>query len=41
MTILYITEDGITDHIGRAQVAPYLLGLARLGFDIHILSAEK
>ena len=41
MTILYITFDGVTDHIGRSQVAPYVLGLARLGFKIHILSAEK
>lgn len=41
MTILYLTQNGITDHIGRSQVAPYVLGLARLGFDIHVLSAEK
>lgn len=41
MTILYITQNGITDHIGRSQVAPYVLGLARLGFPIHVLSAEK
>jgi glycosyltransferase involved in cell wall biosynthesis len=41
MTILYITLDGVTDHIGRAQVAPYLMGLAQRGHDIHVLSAEK
>lgn len=41
MTILYITENGITDHIGRSQVAPYVLGLAREGYKIHVLSAEK
>lgn len=41
MTVLYITQNGITDHIGRSQVAPYVLGLARLGFRIHVLSAEK
>src|SRR5271166_4926417 len=41
MTILYITFNGITDHIGRSQVAPYVLGLAHRGFKIHILSAEK
>ena len=41
MTVLYITENGITDHIGRSQVAPYILGLANLGFKIHVLSAEK
>ncbi|MBV8686762.1 MAG: glycosyltransferase [Alphaproteobacteria bacterium] len=40
-TILYLTQDGITDHIGQAQIAPYLMGLARLGHSIHIVSAEK
>lgn len=38
---LYLTQDGITDHIGQAQIAPYLVGLARLGHSIHIVSAEK
>lgn len=41
MSILYITQNGITDHIGRSQVAPYVIGLAREGFKIHVLSAEK
>lgn len=41
MTVLYITQNGVTDHIGRSQVAPYVLGLARQGFRIHVLSAEK
>ncbi|MBX9815533.1 MAG: hypothetical protein A4S12_11850 [Proteobacteria bacterium SG_bin5] len=41
MTILYITQNGITDHIGQAQVAPYLLGLAARGYRLHVLSAEK
>jgi len=40
MAILYITQNGITSHIGRSQVAPYLLGLARSGFVIKLLSAE-
>jgi len=40
-SILYITQNGITDHIGRSQVAPYVLGLARKGYGIHVLSAEK
>lgn len=39
--VLYITHDGITDHIGRSQIAPYLLGLAARGYSIHVLSAEK
>ena len=38
---LYLTQDGITDHIGQAQIAPYILGLARAGHDIHVVSAEK
>jgi glycosyltransferase involved in cell wall biosynthesis len=38
---LYLTQDGITDHIGQAQVAPYILGLAARGHDIHVVSAEK
>jgi glycosyltransferase involved in cell wall biosynthesis len=41
MTVLYITQNGVTDHIGRSQVAPYVLGLARRGYHIHVLSAEK
>ena len=41
MSVLYITQNGVTDHIGRSQVAPYVLGLARQGFKIHVLSAEK
>jgi glycosyltransferase involved in cell wall biosynthesis len=39
--VLYLTQDGITDHIGQAQIAPYLIGLARLKHRIHIVSAEK
>jgi glycosyltransferase involved in cell wall biosynthesis len=38
---IYLTQDGITDHIGQAQVAPYILGLARRGHRIHVVSAEK
>lgn len=41
MTVLYISHDGITDHIGRSQIAPYVLGLAEMGFRIHLLTAEK
>lgn len=41
MTVLYITQDGITDHIGQSQVAPYIIHLAEIGYDIHVLSAEK
>ncbi len=41
MSVLYITQNGIADHIGQSQVAPYILGLAREGHAIHLLSAEK
>jgi glycosyltransferase involved in cell wall biosynthesis len=41
MTVLYVSQDGITDHIGQSQIAPYLLGLAAQGYDIHLISAEK
>ncbi|WBO20817.1 glycosyltransferase [Sphingomonas abietis] len=41
MTILYISQDGIADHIGQSQIAPYILGLAARGHDIHLISAEK
>jgi glycosyltransferase involved in cell wall biosynthesis len=40
-SVLYITYDGITDHIGESQVAPYLVGLAEKGHRITLLSAEK
>jgi glycosyltransferase involved in cell wall biosynthesis len=39
--ILYITYDGLTDPLGRSQILPYLVGCARRGRRIHILSCEK
>ncbi|MEN9633888.1 MAG: hypothetical protein RL077_2292 [Verrucomicrobiota bacterium] len=39
--VLYLTHDGLTDNIGQSQVLPYLLGLAREGFGLTIISAEK
>ena len=41
MTILFISQDGIADHIGQSQVAPYIIGLGQKGYDIHLISAEK
>ena len=41
LNILYITYDGLTDHLGQSQVLPYLLGLANKGYHIHVLSFEK
>jgi glycosyltransferase involved in cell wall biosynthesis len=39
--ILYLTHNGITDHIGQSQIAPYCISLAKLGYRLHIVSAEK
>jgi glycosyltransferase involved in cell wall biosynthesis len=41
VSILYLSQDGIADHIGQSQIAPYILGLAARGYDILLLSAEK
>jgi glycosyltransferase involved in cell wall biosynthesis len=40
LTVLYITQNGVTTHIGQSQVTPYLLGLARSGVRITLLSSE-
>jgi glycosyltransferase involved in cell wall biosynthesis len=39
--VLYLTHNGITDHIGQSQIAPYCIGLAERGYRLHIVSAEK
>ena len=39
--ILYISYDGMTDHLGQSQVLPYLLGLIKEGYEFTILSFEK
>lgn len=39
--ILYLTYDGLTDPLGQSQILPYLLGLAKKGHNIHIVSCEK
>lgn len=41
MNVLYISYDGMTDPLGQSQVLPYLAGLSKNGFEIHILSCEK
>ncbi len=38
--ILYITNDGLTDPLGRSQIIPYLQGLSG-DYNIHILACEK
>lgn len=39
--VLFISYDGITDPLGQSQVLPYLAGLSRHGFRVHLLSCEK
>lgn len=39
--VLYISYDGMTDSLGRSQVLPYLEGLAKRGYKITLISAEK
>ena len=39
--LLYLSFDGMTDPLGASQVLPYLVGLAKLGHRIHIISLEK
>ena len=38
---LFLSYDGLTDPLGQSQVLPYLAGLSREGYRIHILSFEK
>lgn len=39
--VLYLSYDGMTDPLGQSQVIPYLVGLAREGYRIHLVSFEK
>lgn len=39
--VLYLTYDGIGDHIGQSQILPYILENAARGIRFHILSFEK
>jgi glycosyltransferase involved in cell wall biosynthesis len=41
LKILYLSYDGMTDHIGQSQVLPYLIASSERGMKIHILSFEK
>lgn len=38
---LYITFDGLSDPLGQSQILPYLIGIAKQGYHITILSCEK
>ena len=39
--ILFITYDGLTDSLGQSQILPYMVGLAKAGHQVTILSCEK
>jgi glycosyltransferase involved in cell wall biosynthesis len=38
---IFISIDGMTDPLGQSQVIPYLQGLSKADYKIHIVSAEK
>lgn len=38
---LYLSYDGMTDSLGQSQVLPYLRGLTKAGYRIHLISFEK
>jgi len=40
-TFLFVSIDGMTDPLGQSQVLPYLVGLAKQGNKIGIVSCEK
>lgn len=40
MRSLYLAHAGMTEPLGRSQVLPYLVSLARAGVEIHIVSFE-
>lgn len=39
--ILYLTYDGLTDHLGRSQIIPYLNALHNNAYQVHVVSADK
>jgi glycosyltransferase involved in cell wall biosynthesis len=39
--VLYLTYDGLGDHIGQSQILPYITECSRKGIRFHILSFEK
>ena len=40
-SVLYLSYDGLCDQIGQSQVLPYLVGCARGGHKISVISFEK
>jgi glycosyltransferase involved in cell wall biosynthesis len=41
LKVLYLTYNGLTEPLGRRQVLPYVLGLARRGWKYTVVSFEK
>jgi glycosyltransferase involved in cell wall biosynthesis len=41
LRVLYLTYNGLTEPLGRRQVLPYIVGLARRGWRFTIVSFEK
>ena len=41
MRVLYLTYNGLTEPLGRRQVLPYVVGLARRGWRFTVISFEK
>jgi len=39
--VLYLSYDGLSDHIGQSQVMPYLLACQQRGIDLDIITFEK
>lgn len=39
--VLYLSPDGLTDPLGQSQILPYLIGLAKFGVALTIISFEK
>lgn len=39
--ILYLSYDGMTDPLGQSQVLPYLRGISKAGYNVHLVSYEK
>ncbi len=38
---LFISYNGLTDPLGQSQILPYVIGLAKSGYEMSILSCEK
>ena len=40
-SVLYLSYDGMTDPLGQSQVLPYLKGISKAGYTVHLVSYEK